>query len=339
MPGMKILRKILFPGMLVNRRVRLTASGWLYNGLVLLFGFAAINTQNNLLYLILAVMIGMMLASFWLSEMNLTEIVLSREIPETVSSGEEFMLVYKLKNLRRFWPCAGVEIIEQAGNDRVRVYFSMVRPGAEETAYAAARLSRRGKFEFREFLIQTYFPFGLFEKNKKARLQGQVVVLPSPISGEPETPMSSSLAGVIRPGQKGPGSELFGFREYVPGDHPHWIDWKASARTSQLLVEETERESEQALIISLRVSRNRPEPDSPGREALIRQAFGLAKNYIDQGFRVRLSIDQRGIDFGIGVNHLSTIAFFLALFDDPKEPYPGEDLPPPSFPAQKIVVG
>jgi len=333
------LRKFLLPGILVNRKVRLTALGWLYNGLVLLFGFAAINTQNNLLYLIVAVMIGMMLASFWLSEMNLTEIELGRELPETVVRGEAFMLVYRLRNLRRFWPCAGLELVEQVGEEQVRVYFSMVRSGAEETAYAHVILNRRGKFELKELLVQTYFPFGLFEKSKKVHLPGRLTVLPSPVFGERETAFGAALSGASHSGQKGVGSELFGFRQYSPGDHPHWINWKASARSSQLLVEETEHESEQALVISLLVSGLRPEFDDPGREALIDRAFGLARSYLEQGYRVRLELLDRGIDFGTGPKHLQKLGLFLAMFDDPQEPCPGEELRPFQFPAQKIALG
>jgi uncharacterized protein (DUF58 family) len=132
---------------------------------------------------------------------------------------------------------------------------------------------------------------------------------------------------------------LFGFRDYLPGDHPHWIDWKASARSSQMLVRETEQESEQSLIIILKVSLQRPEPDAMDREHLIRQAYGLAKNNIDQGWRVRVQIANQGIDFGSGIEHLKKIAYFLALFDDATEPHPGDRLTPPNFRAREIVIG
>jgi hypothetical protein len=65
---------------------------------IFIFSFAAINTGNNLLYLILAVMISILIASFWLSEMVLNDLNLSRRLPESVFAGEEFSVVYELLN-------------------------------------------------------------------------------------------------------------------------------------------------------------------------------------------------------------------------------------------------
>ena len=103
-------------------------------------------------------------------------------------------------------------------------------------------------------------------------------------------------------------------------------------------MQETERESEQSIILDLRVSRKRPLPDSIHRESLIRQAYGLAKNYIDQGWRVRLEIDGSGVDFGTGLNHLHSIGYFLALFDDPDSPFPGARLSPAPSAVQKFTI-
>jgi len=330
--------KRLLPGVMTNRKVRLTAAGWLYNGLVFLFGLAAINTGNNLLYLILAVMIGLMLASFWLSEMTITELNLCRELPEAVYAGEDFIIGYRLKNLRSFWPAAAVEILEQVDGRASGGFFGVVRAGFEEKSCGHAQVSRRGRFEFNEFLVRTRFPFGFFEKTKKARQRDSLVVLPRLGAAGLESAPSGGQSGMIRPGQKGPGSELFGFREYIPGDHPHWIDWKASARSRQILVQETERESEQSVIIELGVSRERPTPDSESREMLIRKGFGLAKNYLDQGWRVRVEISGRGVEFGAGPSQLRSIGYFLALFDDHFEPLTGAQLSPSPFQARKVVV-
>jgi len=332
------LRKFFLPGWIANRRVRITLSGWIYNGLIFVFGLSAINTGNNLLYLILAVMITLMLASSWLSEMSLAEIKISRELPEGVFSGEEFLVSYELENLRRFWPAAGIEVKEKFEGKSAAAYFPLVRAGKSESVYSRVSLTRRGRYKLRELLVGTAFPFGFFEKSKKITIGSEMVVLPSEISGKDESDAGAAQIGVIRPGQKGLGSELFGFREYVPGDHPHWIDWKASAKTSRLLIQETEREAEQAVIITLNLPVRRPDPDSEPRERLISKAYGLAKSFIALGWRVRVQIQERGVDFETGINHLRTIAYFLALFDDQEEPQLGGQLSPPNFPAREIVL-
>jgi len=329
----------LFPGWMVNRRVRVTLAGWFYLGLIFIFGLAAINSGNNLLYLILAVMIGALIASFWLSEMTLNDLKLSRRAPESVYAGEEFSVVYELLNQKRFFPVAGLEVLEKIEGKTTQAYFLLVRAGKSERIYAALSLATRGRAGLNELIISTRFPFGFFEKAKKIKLPGEVVVMPSLILMGADSEVSGTQAGEVHSGKKGIGSELFCFRPYVPGDHPHWIDWKATARSGEILVKENEQELEQSVALILKIPRSRPEPDSREREDLIQKAFGLSRLFLDRGFRVRLEIADRGIDFGAGVQHLKRIGWFLALFDDRENPDPGEKIRPITGPSDQCVVG
>ena len=338
LPFFNRFEKLAFPGWAYRRRVRVTVSGWIYTGLVFFFGFAAINTGNNLLYLILSVMIGLLVASFWISEMSLSESEITRDPPEIVNAGDEFLVTYRLANHRRFWPNCGIEVSEKLGDKEILAFFALVRPRVTDETYARACLNRRGRYEFGEVLMCTYFPFGMFMKGKSLTIPGSLVVLPSAIPAELDAAAGGDQMGTVLPGSKGMGTELYGFREYVHGDHPHWIDWKASARSNQMLVMETERDSEQSVILDLRVARRRPEPDSLGRENLIRRAYGLARHFIDQGWRVRVQVEDRGVDFGTGLDQLKKIAFFLALFDDRNDPFLGDKLTATQFPAQKIEL-
>ena len=219
--------------------------GWFYNGLILLFGFAAINTGNNLLYLILAVMIGTTLASFWLSEMTISEITLEREMPETVHAGQDFLIQYKLKNNRKFWPNAAIEILEKVEDKTLLAFFTLVRARTQETAFVHAGVTRRGRHEFGEFLIRTYFPFGLFEKTKKANLKAELVVMPSAMGGEPNAPASASQLGMIRPGSKGP-ARAFRVPRIRPGRPPS-LDRLESQRPDRAITGAGDREGIRAV--------------------------------------------------------------------------------------------
>ncbi|MFX1358121.1 MAG: DUF58 domain-containing protein, partial [Promethearchaeota archaeon] len=55
--------------------------------------------------------------------------------------------------------------------------------------------------------------------------------------------------GLQRSKQKGLGSEFYGMRKYVFGDQFRLIDWKASARTQQLIVKEFESERDVTVMI------------------------------------------------------------------------------------------
>jgi len=55
--------------------------------------------------------------------------------------------------------------------------------------------------------------------------------------------------GVQRSKQKGLGSEFYGMRKYVFGDQFRLIDWKASARSQQLIVKEFETERDVTVMV------------------------------------------------------------------------------------------
>lgn len=332
------LKKLSLPGYLVNRQVKITLTGWIYLGLILFFGFASINTGNNLLYLILSVLISLLLASFLLSEMAITELIVSRRIPEAVYADEPFSIIYQAQNQRNFFPSAGITIIETINDNQVSAYFLILQPKTTYPGFAPITLKSRGRVKFNQLLIRTRFPFGFFEKTKKVKIPDELIILPKPLLKDLPFCSAPVKPGVFNYPQKGLGAELFGFRPYLPGDHPHWIDWKASAKSAQILVQETERESEQFLAIILNIPLIRPVPDSPAREKLISQCFGLAKFYIEQGYKVRAQAPNSGVDFGAGLNHLKKIAYFLALFDDPKENFPKEKLSPLNDSCQKILL-
>ena len=57
-----------------------------------------------------------------------------------------------------------------------------------------------------------------------------------------------SEAGVRALKQRGEGSAFAGLRDYVPGDDPRLLDWKASARHGQLIAREQTVERSQAVL-------------------------------------------------------------------------------------------
>lgn len=86
-------------------------------------------------------------------------------------------------------------------------------------------------------------------------------------------------------------------REYVPGDPPHLIDWKAYARTDQLIVREVRDEAAARVLIGLDLSETMqwPLPDAPFSDApvtkaeiALRVAFNVAHLHLRMGDLVEL---------------------------------------------------
>nr|HDO81440.1 DUF58 domain-containing protein [Candidatus Bathyarchaeota archaeon] len=101
----------------------------------------------------------------------------------------------------------------------------------------------------------------------------------------------SRLFGVHRTRQKGIGVEFFGLREYFPMDDFRRIDWKATARTGDLIVREFESERNIKVMILLDCSSSMGGglPDNTKLDFAIRAAVMLAKVALERRDEVGLA--------------------------------------------------
>lgn len=97
------------------------------------------------------------------------------------------------------------------------------------------RAIQRGWQPLGRVIIATRFPFGLFRAWSPLNIDTECLVYPSARGTQP---LPRSAAESIREsGLKGIGRDDFaGFRDYVPGDSPRQIHWKAAARGQGLPV-------------------------------------------------------------------------------------------------------
>ena len=71
------------------RRIRFTSGGVVFTLGTIAVGFAAMNTGNNLLYLLLGSMLGFIAVSGWLSEQAIRGLRVERRAPRAVTVGQE----------------------------------------------------------------------------------------------------------------------------------------------------------------------------------------------------------------------------------------------------------
>ena len=67
---------------------RITREGWIYIGGIIIVALAALNTGNNLLFLILASLIAIILMSGILSSITLSGVEMRLELPEHIFAGQ-----------------------------------------------------------------------------------------------------------------------------------------------------------------------------------------------------------------------------------------------------------
>lgn len=163
----------------------------------------------------------------------------------------------------------------------------------EEVTYTVFPL-KRGEYDWGDIQVRQLGAWGLAWQDWKVP-QGQKVAVYPDLIGLRSLSIRLTLqtTGNIRRARRlGMGTEFTELRDYVTGDDPRFIDWKATARRDRVLVRVLEPEQEQTLMILL----------DQGR-LMTAQVNGLTR--FDWGLNAALSLAmaglQRGDRVGIGV--------------------------------------
>src|ERR1700685_1725272 len=88
-----------------------TRVGIVYVGIVLLIGIAALNTGNNLLYIVVAAMLAAIMVSGFASALVLRDLELDVRLPEHVFAGRPMLGRIVLRNPRRWLPSFSVNVV------------------------------------------------------------------------------------------------------------------------------------------------------------------------------------------------------------------------------------
>lgn len=218
-------------------RMRPTRTGAGY--LVLLAGvlFAAVNTGNNLLYVVLAGQLGVLVLSNVLAEVNLRGLRLARILPAEVFAGEPAVGAYEVTNLRRLGPAVTVHV-EELDEGGAHGLFAVVGPGRVAEAPARWRLQRRGRRSLDRVRIWSDFPFGLVRRSLDLSLPVDILVYPPPLEGRGSRPELSVGATREDPRRHGREGDFQSLRPYRPGDPLRDLHWRTTARMGRPMVVE-----------------------------------------------------------------------------------------------------
>jgi uncharacterized protein (DUF58 family) len=285
-------RRLAVKRRFLPRGLSFTREGRVYVVVALGVGFAAVNTGNNLLFLVLGLMLGLIIVSGLLSELALRKIRVRRGLPRRADEGETFPVELTLGNDKRFAPSFSVELRDEIDGEqfRRRCFFLRVGPREERSIAYRCELDRRGLRSFDGIVASTRFPFGLFEKTRFFPLADETLVLPGRIALARQEFFFAPREGQGVIERRGVGVEFRELREMVPGDDPRRIDWRSTARLGgRLMVRETDLDVRGFVEIVLDAGDDGG--DRAGRaevEQRIRAAATLVRDLDSQGFFVRL---------------------------------------------------
>lgn len=256
--GVKIVpalaRRTALRWLTVEIRFRLTREGWVYITGVFLLGLAALNTGNNLLFLILSALLAGILMSGVLSTIVLTGNELDIELPEQIFAGQPALAMLMLRNLKESLPSFSLRVSSDAKKEaqpvfRDPVYFPYVQRHSEARQRVELMFPRRGLYRQDAFTIQTRFPFGFLEKWRKVDSPVEALVYPAVEPTEEFYEILPMVSGEMESLHRGRGHDLYAIRDYQSSDSARHVDWKATARTGELKVREFAREDERQVVL------------------------------------------------------------------------------------------
>jgi uncharacterized protein (DUF58 family) len=241
-------------------------------------GAAAVNTGNNLLYLVLGLMLSLILVSGVLSDLVLLGIEGVRVLPARAFASAPALVEIVLRNDKARLPSFSLEVEDQAvelPTDR-RCYFLKVEASGEQRATYRRELPRRGRVRFAALRLSTRYPFGLFDKWRVLPLESELVVFPFVDVSARVPVLSRGGEGAPDRVVRGPGIEPAGLRDYRLGDEARSLHGRRSAALGRLVVREREREASRTVVIALDDAIDLDDPAQRARlEAAISRVAGL----------------------------------------------------------------
>lgn len=307
-----------------------TSGGGVFLVIIIVVGFAAWNTGNNLLFLVFSLLCSTLFVGWMAARASLRDLTVSARFPDHIFAAEAAPVIVTLRNTKRVLPSFSIFVeargpIGDAEEDEKRrkryakrplAYFSYVPHRAAAEQRVEQLFPERGHVLIDGFELSTRFPFGFFRRRRRLRARNvDIIVYPRPEVISDELHLLPMYAGRLPSLRRGAGHDLFSMRDYQPQDDLRHIDWKATARSRRLTVREFTSEDERRITIVLD-TRLMPESSEEMRERFERgvvQTASLLKHFIDERAEVRLALGDEVGPFGSGTEQLYRCLKRLAL--------------------------
>lgn len=276
---------------------------------------AGFNSGNNLLYLISGVMLGAVFISLAAGRMNLSRIRAERTLPKYAFAGHPFRMTIEVANDKKLIRSFGIGLDEKAPDPESAFFFS-IGNGGKETRERRILFDRRGIHRFAPITLRSSFPFGLFNMKRKASGRHEMIVYPHIWDLSRAPAGSSHIRDEFPTHLKGPGSGLYGFREYRHGEEATNISWKLSAKLGMLIIRETEHEEKRRVCIVFdNTIREASAKTLEDFEQAVSNAASLVWYLCNNKYSVKLVTRGKVVGYGSGPDQMHKMLGMLALIE------------------------
>ncbi|MFC1534893.1 DUF58 domain-containing protein [Thermodesulfobacteriota bacterium] len=281
-------------------KVKITGPGYIYIIITIAVSVAAINTGNNLLYIISSLMLALMALSGFTSLANLLFINISLKPPREIFADipARFNLIINKR--------MGSSFFLRCETPFGSLPLPFIKGNSEQALWL--KFPKRGKVRLNNLLANSGFPLGFFRRFKRSPVELDLLVYPRPTVCILPVPMggttgsekpSDSFLGEL-------GDEIKELRKYRASDPLRWVEWKATARRGRMVVREFYHLEGDTLNIDLSVK-------SDLWERKLSEACHLVLEGQRRKLLVTLKLPERHIEPGLGERHKRLLLEALAL--------------------------
>ncbi len=272
-----------------------------------LVSLAALNTGNNLIYLLLALMIALLLIDVVSGFRNLARLDGTAEVDGTVHATQPAGLTFRIRNRRKrrhaFLVATEWKMIDG------KAMIPRVEASGQSMAEAVVRFPRRGYYQLKDGQLKSGFPFGFVRFSRPMTTGRKILVYPALLD------VRAVLSRVSRSGGSGlvplsGGDDFTDLRPYRPGDPMKDIHWKVTAKTGEMVVREYRAGVTHRVNLVLDTA---PGATSRDFERGVSMAASLALELISQGLTVKLTTGSGSSDYCANRETVCRILDMLAV--------------------------
>ena len=277
----------------------------LYVLITLLLGFAAVNTGNNLLFLVVSGLLAFMSVTGLAGMYNIKKLTPDLHPPEEVYAGIPAPFRMSVHNSKRYLPSFLIRL--ECPSDKALV-FPVVLQNSTNQDTVLFTFNRRGMVPLGRITISSPYPVGFFTRYWSFEIDGTVTVFPRPIAAASSGSGEEALnTGTGLRHERGLDGELERIYPYSGSEPLRMIHWKLSARSHDLLVKGFGRSVAAPLVIDLDAL-----PGQGVEERLSRAAW-LVRHWVRER-PVGILLSGRLLPAGFGKQHGLMLLKELALY-------------------------
>ncbi len=343
----RLARRVEFKRWLMPMSFGITREGAIFILGLFLLSLATINTGNNLLFMILSALLSAIVTSGIFARSSLRSIQVSMDVPENVFVGERVSIKVSLKNKKRCFPSVSITVEDLGQAERVSTgtrrnriwfrkdktpceagdsgrklmqhsaYFPFIAPGETRTELVSRIFPRRGRYVLTGFRLTTCFPFAFFRRGERMRATGEVLVYPPVQEVSSFFHLLPFQPGRVEGRHAGSGDTLWAMRRYQEGENARLVDWKATAKTGDLMARQFAREEESRFSLILdTVIHPAVASDYVDRfEKAVSLAASIASHFSEEGADFEFLTPEEFVSRGTGAGHLYRILRSLATVE------------------------